>query len=97
MLEKGIITDRKDPAVIAGFSVLERKIFEVKLTGAVCIFLHHMVISTELILIGDQSWQTDRPAGVEFSGADTDLCRKSIPETVGESCRTIMINAGAVD
>ena len=46
-------------------------------------------MTEKTVLVGHQTVQTDRPAGVNLAGADAHFGAKAITETVAESCRTI--------
>ena len=81
----------------SGTSVPKRRylqIFKVKLFLAGCIVVHDLTVSIEFILVGDKSFETDRTPCVDLAGADTDLCTKSISETVGKSCGSVLVYSG---
>ena len=64
-------------------------------------FIHppslHLPVPAHEILVAAQFLQCNRPPGVELVGADPDFGAEAEFGPVGESCRAVPENAGAVD
>jgi hypothetical protein len=47
-----------------------------------CIVIHYMTVSTQLILIGDKTFKTYRPAGMYLTRTYPDLGTEAVTEAV---------------
>ena len=60
------------------------------------IIAYNLPASKQFVFVGYKPLQSHRASGVDFSGADADLCAESIAEAVGETGRTVLIYSGGI-
>ena len=56
-----------------------------KLAFAAGIVRNDISVSSDLVLVGDKTVQTDRASGMKLTGADTDLSAESVAEAIRET------------
>ena len=56
-----------------------------------------LTVADELILVGRETFEADRPPCVKFARADAQLCAEAVTEAVGESRRGVVIDARRVN
>src|SRR5579864_4771246 len=56
-----------------------------------------LAASMQLIFVGQQTFQSNRPPCMQLAVADTDLCAQSITKSISKSSRCIMKDAGSVN
>ena len=64
---------------------------------ALAVARHGLTLAEELVLVNGEAFEAHGPAGVQFSGADSDFRAQAVTETVGESRGRVLKNIGRVD
>ncbi len=57
---------------------------------------HGLALAEELVLVDCEPFKAHGPAGMQFSGADSDFRAQAVAETVGESRGGVLKNVGRV-
>ena len=78
-------------------TIIMLQVFEVEALASFCIVCHDMTIAEKLVLISDQSFESDRSASVELAGANADFGSETVTVTVCEAGRTIHVTAGRIN
>ena len=56
-----------------------------------CVVAYGLSVAEELVLVGNEAFETDRASGVDLGGGDADFCAETVAEAVGEAGGGILI------
>lgn len=71
--------------------------FEDPSTTSTEVVANDLAGASHLVVIADETLESDRATAVDLVGGDTDLCTEAVSEAVCEPCGTVPVDAGGVD
>ena len=68
---------------------------ELLLSG--CVVINYLSMSVKLVFVGYKSLKSYRASCLDLACADSDLCAKSVSESIGKSCVAVLLYTGRID
>ena len=68
---------------------------ELLLSG--CVVINYLSMSVKLVFVGYKSLKSYRASCMDLACADSDLCAKSVSESIGKSCGAVLVYSGRID